>query len=95
MFLPSVNAPDLHLAFTYKVYLRWHTHRLRPLPALAALTLSTGVSYGVAWLLFDRIWRFNLGAGLLMLVAATLVSALTALVAADSVIRRKPTALLG
>ena len=63
--------------------------------ALAALTLSTGVSYGVAWLLFDRIWRFNLGAGLLMLVAATLVSALTALVAADSVIRRKPAALLG
>lgn len=63
--------------------------------ALAALALSTGVSYGVAWLLFDRIWRFNLGAGLLMLVAATFVSALTALVAADSVIRRKPTALLG
>ena len=63
--------------------------------ALSALALSTGVSYGVAWLLFDRIWRFNLGAGLLMLVAATLVSAFTALVAADSVIRRKPTALLG
>lgn len=40
MFLPPVNAPDLHLAFTYKVYLRWHTHRLRPLPALAALTLA-------------------------------------------------------
>ena len=63
--------------------------------ALSALALSTGVSYGVAWLLFDRIWRFNLGAGLLMLVAATLVSGFTALVAADSVIRRKPTALLG
>lgn len=40
MFLPPVNASDLHLAFTYKVYLRRHTHRLRPLPALAALTLT-------------------------------------------------------
>lgn len=40
MFLPPVTAADLHLAYTYKVYFRWHTHRLRPLPALAALTLA-------------------------------------------------------
>lgn len=40
MFLPPVNAPDLNLAFTYKVYLRWHTHRLRLLSALAELSLA-------------------------------------------------------
>lgn len=63
--------------------------------ALAALTLSTGVSYGIAWLLFDRLWQFNLATGLFLLVAAPLVAAVTALLAADAVIRRKPTALLG
>ena len=40
MFLPPVIPSNLHLAFTYKVYLRWHTHRLRPLPALAELSLA-------------------------------------------------------
>jgi REP element-mobilizing transposase RayT len=40
MFLPPIIPSNLHLAFTYKVYLRWHTHRLRPLPALAELSLA-------------------------------------------------------
>jgi REP element-mobilizing transposase RayT len=40
MFLPPVKASALRLASTYKVYLRWHTHRLRPLPALAALSFA-------------------------------------------------------
>ena len=40
MFLPPVQSTTLRLASTNKVYLRWHTHRLRPLPALAGLTLE-------------------------------------------------------
>lgn len=48
MFLPPVNASDLRLAFTYKVYLRWHTHRLRPLPALAALTLCAAQEFAAS-----------------------------------------------
>ena len=48
MFLPPVNAPNLHIAFTYKVYLRWHTHRLRPLPALAALSLADAQEFAAS-----------------------------------------------
>lgn len=40
MFLPPINAAELHLAGSCKIYLRWHTHRLCPLPALAAFTLA-------------------------------------------------------
>lgn len=48
MFLPPVHATDLHLAYTYKVYLRWHTHRLRPLPALATLTLAEAQAFAAS-----------------------------------------------
>jgi putative ABC transport system permease protein len=56
---------------------------------LSALLLSLAASWAVAWLLFDRLWRFDWPAG------ATLVCAGTALFAADSVLRRRPVALLG
>lgn len=45
MFLPPVTPSALHLATTYKVYLRWHTHRQRPLPALAALTFTEAQAF--------------------------------------------------
>ena len=62
---------------------------------LSAVLLSYAASYAVAWLLFDRLWRFDWPAALLLCAGATLVCAGTALFAADSVLRRRPVALLG
>jgi putative ABC transport system permease protein len=63
--------------------------------ACTAVLLSYAGSYAVAWLLFDRIWSFQWQSGLSLLVATPLICALIAVFAADSVIRRKPVALLG
>jgi putative ABC transport system permease protein len=62
--------------------------------ALAALLLSVLCSLGISWLLFDRLWQFQWLSSAFLLLAVPLTCALTALLAADSVIRRKPTALL-
>jgi putative ABC transport system permease protein len=62
--------------------------------AMVAIVVSYAFSHGLAWLLFDRIWQFDWLSGVWMLAAATLVCSLTALLASDSVIRRKPVALL-
>ena len=62
---------------------------------LSAVLLSYAASWAVAWLLFDRLWRFDWLSALLLFIAATLVCAGTALFAADSVLRRRPVALLG
>ena len=61
---------------------------------LVAVVLSYACSWSVAWLLFDRIWRFQWWSGLLLLAAAALICAITALVAAESVFRQKVTAIL-
>lgn len=63
--------------------------------ALSALLLSVAAAWAVSWLMFDRIWQPHWQAGLLLTAAAVTACSLTALVAADSVIRRKPTTLLG
>ncbi len=62
--------------------------------ALSALLLSTLCSFGLSWLMFDRLWQVQWQSAAFLLLAATLMCAITALLAADSVIRRKPTALL-
>lgn len=62
--------------------------------ASTAFLLSVFCSLGISWLIFDRLWQFQWQSGLFLLLAATLTCTLTALLAADSVIRRKPTALL-
>jgi putative ABC transport system permease protein len=62
--------------------------------ASTAFLLSVFCSMGISWLMFDRLWQFQWQSGLFLLLAATVICALTALLAADSVIRRKPTALL-
>jgi putative ABC transport system permease protein len=62
--------------------------------ALSALLLSTLCSFGLSWLMFDRLWQVQWQSAAFLLLAATLMCATTALLAADSVIRRKPTALL-
>ncbi len=63
--------------------------------ALVAILVSYGSSSAVAWLMFDAIWGFHWLSGLLLLTATPLICAGIALWAADGVIRRKPTALLG
>lgn len=63
--------------------------------AFAAILLSYGGAYAVAWRLFDHIWRFQWQSGLLLLIAAPLICAAAALIATESVVRRKPVALLG
>ncbi len=62
--------------------------------ALTALLLSVLCSLAISWLLFDRLWQFQWQSSAFLLLAVPLTCALTALLAADSVIRRKPTALL-
>ncbi|WP_240193586.1 ABC transporter permease [Desulfobulbus alkaliphilus] len=62
---------------------------------MVAIAVSYACSHGVAWLLFDRIWQFDWQTGVGMLVAAMVVCSLTALLASDSVIRRRPSELLG
>jgi len=62
--------------------------------ALTGLLLSVLCSFGVSWLLFDRIWQFHWQSAAVLLPAAILACALTALAAADAVIRRNPASLL-
>ncbi len=63
--------------------------------AFTAVLFSYAGAYAVAWLLFDRIWHLQWQSGISLLVATPLICALIALFAADTVIRRKPTVLLG
>ena len=62
---------------------------------LTAVLLSYAASFAVAWLLFDRLWRFDWLSALLLFAGATLACAGTALFAADSALHRRPVALLG
>ncbi|MDX9835276.1 MAG: hypothetical protein RBT36_08710 [Desulfobulbus sp.] len=62
---------------------------------LTAVLLSYAASLAVAWLLFDRLWRFDWLSALLLFAGATLACAGTALFAADSALHRRPVALLG
>ncbi|WP_319587095.1 FtsX-like permease family protein [uncultured Desulfobulbus sp.] len=62
--------------------------------ALTALLLSVLCSLAISWLLFDRLWQFQWQSNAFLLLAVPLMCALTALLATDSLIRRKPTALL-
>ena len=63
--------------------------------ALVAILLSYGCSRGVAWLMFDNIWQFQWQSGVLLLVLTPLIAAVITLLAANSVIRQRPAALLG
>ena len=51
-------------------------------------------SYALAWLMFDRLWSMPWLVGALLLLAPVVVCGLTAVLAANSVIRRKPSSLL-
>ena len=62
--------------------------------ALTALTCSLLCSYTLAWMMFDRLWSMPWLVGALLLLAPVVVCGLTAVLAANSVIRRKPSSLL-
>ncbi|SMD07585.1 putative ABC transport system permease protein [Desulfocicer vacuolatum DSM 3385] len=62
--------------------------------ALFGIVLSLGVSYGISWFFFGRLWVFHFGYSLFSLGAISLISMATALVATGRVIHQKPVALL-
>ncbi len=62
--------------------------------ALTAFACSLLSSYALAWLMFDRLWGMQWLSVALLLLAPVAVCGLTAVLAANSVIRRKPSSLL-
>ena len=62
--------------------------------ALFGIILSLGVSYGISWFLFEKLWAFHPGYILFSLGAISFISMATALMATGRVIRQKPVALL-
>ena len=62
--------------------------------ALFGILLSLGVSYGISWFFFGRLWVFHAGDCLFSLGAISLTAMGTALMATGRVIRQKPMMLL-
>ncbi len=62
--------------------------------ALFGILLSLGVSYGISWFFFEKLWAFHPGYILFSLGAISFISMATALMATGRVIRQKPLALL-
>lgn len=62
--------------------------------AVTAFACSLLSSYALAWLMFDRLWSIPWFSGALLLLAPVAVCGLTAVLAANAVIRRKPSSLL-
>jgi len=62
--------------------------------ALFGIVVSLGVSYGISWFFFGRLWVFHVGYSLFSMTIIALISMGTALMATGRVIRQKPVALL-
>ena len=62
--------------------------------ALFGILLSLGVSYGISWFFFGRLWTFHAGYSLFSLGAISLTAMGTALMATGRVMRQKPVMLL-
>ena len=62
--------------------------------AITAFACSLLCSYAIAWLMFDRLWSMSWHSSALLLLAPVTVCGLVAVLAANMVIRRKPTTLL-
>lgn len=62
--------------------------------AATAFACSLLSSYVLAWLMFDRLWTLPWLSSALLLLAPMAVCGLTAVLAANAVIRRKPSSLL-
>lgn len=62
--------------------------------ALTGVVLSLGMSWGLSWFVFDKLWSFSAAMTLSSIVAISALSVITALVATLSVLRQKPLELL-
>jgi putative ABC transport system permease protein len=62
--------------------------------AATGILLSLLLSWSLSWFIFDKLWRFSPGMTGFSIVAITLLSVLTALLATLSVLRQKPLDLL-
>ena len=62
--------------------------------ALAGVSLSLAMSYGISYFIFDGLWSFSPGMTVFTILAICALSVLTALVATLSVLRQKPLELL-
>lgn len=62
--------------------------------ALAGVSLSLAMSYGLSYFVFDGLWSFSPGITAFTILAISALSVLTALVATLSVLRQKPLELL-
>jgi putative ABC transport system permease protein len=62
--------------------------------ALTAFACSLLSSYALAWLMFDRLWGMQWLSVALLLLGPVAVCGLTAVLAANTVVRRKPSSLL-
>ncbi len=62
--------------------------------ALFGILLSLGVSYGISWFFFGRLWTFHAGYSLFSLVAISFTAMVTALMATGRVMHQKPVMLL-
>jgi putative ABC transport system permease protein len=62
--------------------------------AFAGIAISLLMSYAIAWFVFDSIWQLASGSTFFSILAITVLSVLTALIATMSVLRQKPLQLL-
>lgn len=62
--------------------------------AVAGVTMSLLMSYGISWIIFDSIWSFSWSMTGFSIIAISILSVLTAQVATRSVLKQKPLELL-
>lgn len=62
--------------------------------ALTGVLLSLALSWGISWFIFDNLWSFSAGVTTFSIVAISVLSVATALLATLSVLRQKPLELL-
>ena len=62
--------------------------------SFVAVLFSLGISYGISWFFFGRLWSFQWEYSVMSVCGITMICLITALLAAGRVIRKKPVALL-
>ena len=62
--------------------------------SFVAVLFSLGISYGISWFFFGRLWSFRWEYSVMSVCGITMICLITALLAAGRVIRKKPVALL-
>jgi putative ABC transport system permease protein len=62
--------------------------------AVTGVVLSLLMSYSISYFIFDSLWRFSVGVTAFSIIAITVLSIATALIATRSVLKQKPLELL-